>query len=210
MSRPHLAACPACARHVRVSECTCPFCRSTLTEAFGATPARQAPRERLTRAALYAFGTAALAVTPACSSSGSQSPGSTGMSLPLYGGFTPGTVEDSGGARTGDASSFDATSDAEAGTAVSVTDANASDVESGSPNVTPGRCVLSDGVWYCGEPYGNIPACPQDTEQGSCAFDAGTCFVCYESAGETYDCVDGGWVVGLPTETGCTEPQGVP
>jgi hypothetical protein len=66
MSQSHLAACPCCARHVRVSEPTCPFCRSALGHAFRATPARQAPRKRLPRAALFALGTAG--AVPACSS----------------------------------------------------------------------------------------------------------------------------------------------
>jgi hypothetical protein len=66
MSQSHLAACPCCARHVRVSESTCPFCRSALGDAFRTTPARQAPRNRLTRAALFALGTAG--AVPACSS----------------------------------------------------------------------------------------------------------------------------------------------
>jgi len=119
---------------------------------------REAPRERLIRAALYALATVALAFPAACSSGGSPSPAPTEMTAPADGG----------------------------------------------PNVTPGQCVLSDGVWYCGGSYGNIPACPNDVAQASCQFEAGTCFVCYEGAGETYGCVDGGWVQGLGTETGCS------
>jgi hypothetical protein len=54
-----------------VSESTCPFCSSALGEAFRATPARRAPRDRLTRAALLALGTG-VALTPACSSKSSE------------------------------------------------------------------------------------------------------------------------------------------
>jgi hypothetical protein len=66
MSQSHLAACPCCARHVRVSEAACPFCHSVHSDAFRTTPARQPPRQRLTRAALFALGTAG--AVPACSS----------------------------------------------------------------------------------------------------------------------------------------------
>lgn len=58
-----------CARHVRVSEFRCPFCRAALSDAFRATPARQAPRQRLRRAALFALGTG-VAVAPAACSAG--------------------------------------------------------------------------------------------------------------------------------------------
>jgi hypothetical protein len=93
MSQSHLAACPCCARHVRVSESTCPFCRSALNEAFRATPAGQAPRGRLTRAALFALGTG-VAMTPAlpgCSSTSSgnedcaSDPSSQSCGFPEYG-----------------------------------------------------------------------------------------------------------------------------
>jgi hypothetical protein len=75
MSQSHLASCPSCARHVRVSESACPFCRGALSDAFRATPARPAPRARLARAALFAIGTGTVALTPACSASSSGSPG---------------------------------------------------------------------------------------------------------------------------------------
>jgi hypothetical protein len=57
-----------------VTESACPFCCAALSDAFRATPARQAPRARLTRAALFALGTG-VALTPACSPSSSGSPG---------------------------------------------------------------------------------------------------------------------------------------
>jgi hypothetical protein len=78
----HLATYPSCAHHVRVSESTCPFCRSALSGAFKGTQAGQAPRERLTRAALYALGTAVLAlVVGACGSDDEGSSGGSGRSV---------------------------------------------------------------------------------------------------------------------------------
>ena len=50
----HLSPCPACQRHVRVSEPSCPFCGVTLE--LGATPAPVLPKTRLGRAATFAFG----------------------------------------------------------------------------------------------------------------------------------------------------------
>jgi hypothetical protein len=75
MTKSHLRACPACARHVRVSEESCPFCGGGLDPAFRASPAPRSPGVRLTRAALFAFGTGTLAVAPGCSSSPSPSTG---------------------------------------------------------------------------------------------------------------------------------------
>jgi hypothetical protein len=69
MPQTHLVACPSCARHVRVSEPACPFCKGTLSKALRETPERQGPAMRLSRGALYSFGVGALAVATACSSS---------------------------------------------------------------------------------------------------------------------------------------------
>jgi hypothetical protein len=80
---------------------------------------------------------------------------------------------------------------------------------SGSPNTTPGQCVLSNGIWYCGGAYGNYPAC-NGTE--SCANDASPCFSCDLNgvAGAVYSCQhdqDGGrtWEA-IPSGTGCKNP----
>ncbi len=62
--RSPLAACPACARHVRVSEVACPFCRSELPESFRAL-VPLSPAKRLNRAALYALRMGAAAATAA-------------------------------------------------------------------------------------------------------------------------------------------------
>lgn len=98
--------------------------------------------------------------------------------------------------------------------AMAVTMAACSSSSSSSgPNITPGQCVLSDGVWYCGTGYGNIPACPggnTGAQPGaSCDYDGGGCFECAidSVAGLGCGCApgDAGTLVWqcLPTETGC-------
>jgi hypothetical protein len=103
----HLVPCPACQRHVRVSETACPFCAEALPENLRCSAPCPLPTTRLSRAALFAFraslrGAAvvgasgvAAAATVACSSSG------TGAQ-PLYGGtfypVPPVTTGGSGGA----------------------------------------------------------------------------------------------------------------
>ena len=120
MTRSHLRACPSCARHVRVYEKTCPFCGGPLAEPFRATPSAQAPGVRLTRAALFAFGTGAAALSPGCSSS-TTSTGSpadagtdTGQVAPPYGGppLQPDAGHDAGNAARADAGGSDAGTDA--------------------------------------------------------------------------------------------------
>ena len=75
MSTVHLSSCPACARHVRVSEAACPFCGAALSDAFRARPAPRSPAARLSRSALYALGMGTVTLAAACSSS--SSPGGT-------------------------------------------------------------------------------------------------------------------------------------
>jgi hypothetical protein len=48
-----LLACPACSRHVRVSESHCPFCGTELAATFGLGPGPEPPPRGLSRAALY-------------------------------------------------------------------------------------------------------------------------------------------------------------
>jgi hypothetical protein len=55
-----LEPCPHCHRHVTIHEAACPFCTGSLA-AFANLPPRLAPRIRLGRAAVFAFGVAALA-----------------------------------------------------------------------------------------------------------------------------------------------------
>jgi hypothetical protein len=65
--RPPLVACPACARHVRVNEPACPFCRVELPSSLREMTAPPPPSVRLSRAALYALRAGALsATTVAC------------------------------------------------------------------------------------------------------------------------------------------------
>ncbi len=65
MTSASLRPCPACARHVRVNEDACPFCGEGLARSFRAGPRPQPPAVRLTRAALFAFGTGTLTLSPA-------------------------------------------------------------------------------------------------------------------------------------------------
>jgi hypothetical protein len=67
MTARHLVACPTCARHVRVSEASCPFCATALGESQRDLRAPRAPAQRLGRAALYALGVGLAAA--ACSGS---------------------------------------------------------------------------------------------------------------------------------------------
>jgi len=74
----HLQPCPSCARHVRASSLACPFCTTALDDAFRSKPARGLPKQRLGRAATFAFG-AALAASSACGpSSGGTGTGGGG------------------------------------------------------------------------------------------------------------------------------------
>jgi hypothetical protein len=108
MKKTHLAACPACARHLRVNEATCPFCHAELPSWFRELTAPPPPATRLSRAALYALRVGALSVTTvACggaigtragekdsglgdalpASDGSADDGSMGVAI--YGAFIP-------------------------------------------------------------------------------------------------------------------------
>jgi hypothetical protein len=87
MTQAHLRPCPSCERHVRVNEGGCPFCGVQFTDAFRAGPRPHGPTARLSRAALFAFGTGTLALAPGCSSSSS-------VPTPAYG--APAMVEDAG------------------------------------------------------------------------------------------------------------------
>jgi hypothetical protein len=116
MAQAHLRPCPSCARHVRVSEADCPFCGAALSDEFRAAPRPRGPAARLSRAALFAFGSGTLAVAGGCSSS-SDTP------VPLYG--SPIMV--------------DAGADGErvAPDATVVPDASTADAEPDSPVATP-------------------------------------------------------------------------
>ena len=68
MSKGHLRACPACSRHIRVTEVRCPFCRHALGESFREAGRPRPLTRRLTRAARYALGTGTLSLAAACGS----------------------------------------------------------------------------------------------------------------------------------------------
>jgi hypothetical protein len=59
-----LVACSACARHVRVDECACPFCGAACSAPVG--PAPKPPPGRLTRAELFVYGTVGALAIAAC------------------------------------------------------------------------------------------------------------------------------------------------
>ncbi len=111
--KPHLVACPACARHVRVSETACPFCGSVLPDSLRESAPPAPPGVRLTRAALFALGTGTLAIAPGCSSdSVGTTPGtdaSTTVFAPPYGlAPIPDATSDDGGPTSGDDGAYDA------------------------------------------------------------------------------------------------------
>jgi hypothetical protein len=82
MTQRHLAPCPACTRHVRVTEEACPFCEARLPASLRESAPPKAPSVRLSRAALFALGALGaagpLAVAPGCG-------GSTTTETPPYG-----------------------------------------------------------------------------------------------------------------------------
>jgi hypothetical protein len=63
MIRAPLRPCRSCSRHVRATDTACPFCNAPLASL--PAPAPQGPARRLSRAALFAFGTGAAVLTPA-------------------------------------------------------------------------------------------------------------------------------------------------
>jgi len=130
----HLVPCPACQRHVRVSEVSCPFCTETLSQSLRNRSAEPLPAARLGRAALYAFrasltgvaviaaGSVAVAGTVACSSD-SDNGGGSGQ-------------QTSGGTSAGGNSSGN---DGNGGSAVGSSGANAGGATNGGSNGgTPG------------------------------------------------------------------------
>jgi len=90
----HLAPCPGCARHVRSTETSCPFCATALD--LSSVPPPLVPTARLSRSATLGFQTllraGAVAVAAATATNSSS------CTVQIYG--TPG-VEDAGGASGG-------------------------------------------------------------------------------------------------------------
>jgi len=95
----HLVPCPECHRHVRVSETECPFCGRSLD--LAGSPEPVLPRERLSRAATFAFSATLASATALAACSGTDAP------VPVYGGppAEGGAANVAGGAGTGAAGS---------------------------------------------------------------------------------------------------------
>jgi hypothetical protein len=90
-----LLPCPSCARHVRLSDAVCPFCAADLGALPRALPPARSPATRLSRAALFAFGTSAAALAACGGTAATTDPP---IGLPAYGG----PPVDSGPAADGD------------------------------------------------------------------------------------------------------------
>lgn len=91
-----MSPCPACTRHIRVTEGACPFCGASLPAEFAGQIAPDTTR-RLGRAAAYTFG-AVLAVT-GCGASTSPAPPpptDTGVTLDNGAVTDTGTLTDQG------------------------------------------------------------------------------------------------------------------
>lgn len=85
-----LVPCPACTRHVRVSEALCPFCAAALPDELRSRPPQAPLSSRLSRAATYALGTgksrgARLATRAALAAAALGAAGCSAP-VPLYGG----------------------------------------------------------------------------------------------------------------------------
>jgi hypothetical protein len=76
-----LEPCPHCHRHVQISETSCPFCARSLADAFANLAPRLAPRARLGRAAVFAFGVVASSQA-ACGDNTKAAPSPDAVSIP--------------------------------------------------------------------------------------------------------------------------------
>jgi hypothetical protein len=100
-----LAPCPACSRHVRVTEPTCPFCGDGL--AMAGTQAPALPKTRLGRAATFAFGATLVGVTTVVACGGDDTTGGSGGSSSTG---TAGDPTGAGGSSAGTAGNSSGTS----------------------------------------------------------------------------------------------------
>lgn len=120
----HLVPCPECARHVRTTEASCPFCSSPLD--LVASPAPVLPGKRLSRAALFAFGaTLAASTQVACgddTSTDTDAMGgkSTGGAVATGGKSTGGAAATTGGTSSAGGAEASGGSDAAGGAAGSI------------------------------------------------------------------------------------------
>ena len=87
-----LEKCTSCARHVRQSEASCPFCGAVLPASFRVPRARPSPARGLSRAALWALGASSVGlVAPlaACSGDDTTTADDAGSLGAAYGGSSP-------------------------------------------------------------------------------------------------------------------------
>lgn len=103
-----LAACPACARHVRLSEPSCPFCRYELPPSFRER-APLSPASRLNRAALHALRMGAISIAAAACGGEVSAENDGGSSMTSSGASTSGASA-SGASASGSSSSGSSTS----------------------------------------------------------------------------------------------------
>jgi hypothetical protein len=169
MTEARLVACASCARHVRVSEAACPFCAAGLDADARTQGARRGPTERLSRAALIAFGAGTLAVA-ACGgvvaqggSAGQKDSGGTTshddaalepdvMGGTIYGGFPAPDASFGFDAGNPEADASDAAPEAQWGVPYGLPP----EMDAGTPDASvPG---LPDGSFV--PPYGKAPDVP--------------------------------------------------
>ncbi len=96
-----LTPCPACRRHVRKTETTCPFCSASVS--LASVPAPVLPGSRLGRAATFAFGASLVGATALVSCSSDDGPGTAvygGPPVPSAGAGGEATEPGNGGAGT--------------------------------------------------------------------------------------------------------------
>jgi hypothetical protein len=99
-----LTPCPECQRHVRKSETLCPFCDAALS--LSHLPDHALPRQRLGRAATFAFGAGVVGATALVSCAGDVVPlygaaPSAGAASAVYG--APPSGSSNGGSSNADA-----------------------------------------------------------------------------------------------------------
>ena len=153
MSSHHLRPCPSCARHVRVSEGSCPFCDTSLAGLFDGDRPGVAPATRLSRAALFALGTGAASVAAAC---GGSTTDNQHQYAPPYGAFP---LPDAGS--PGDGGSDGAAPGTDGG---GQTDATLPDGDSGQPDSGSPQDASFHDAPTIAPPYGLPPGGGEEDE----------------------------------------------
>jgi hypothetical protein len=127
--RAHLVPCPACSRHVRSDESTCPFCHAAINALGGSAPAR--PSGRLSRAALFALGTGAAVLGSVVAIDCSDGDDSSSNCCPPYGASPP--------------QEFDA-AEFEQDSALTTADVHVGSADAGDSSVSDAGAEASDAV----------------------------------------------------------------